>query len=51
VKGVILILSKEIAVVVPRTLAEIPLSYNLKPALTKKEENKEANDKCIKEIF
>lgn len=51
VRGLMLILSKEIAVIIPKTLAEIPSSYNQKTVLIKAEEKKEANDKRIKEIF
>ena len=46
-----LVLSKEIAVLIPKTLVETPSSNNQKTVLTKTEEKKEANEKRIKEIF
>jgi hypothetical protein len=51
VRGLMLILSKEIAVIVPKNVAEIPSSYILKTRLAKTEEKKEASDKRIKEVF
>ena len=51
VRGLMLVLSKEIAVLIPKTLVETPSSNNQKTVLTKTEEKKEANEKRIKEIF
>ena len=51
VRGLMLVLSKEIAVLIPKTLVETPSSNNQKTVLTKTEEKKEANEKRIREIF